>query len=400
MSEDAQELVNRYSKKIKGKIEKIDNLERFLKEGLGGAFLKMKGGFEQYRDGEIDIDGLILSGIYVLKFQFINIFLIDKKTREAAKKMAAGPKPEPVVAKFTIPNLFLDSDDNITKKKPKIEAPADNITKKKPKVEAPAEPGIIQKPIAYVKPAYVSRTTRDAQKTVDIALDKINLNPIHYDKIDDRELKSVNVGAIVPGGPLVNEFNEVRELIYKKEYDQATKLLEEIREMAEAQDNDHGFDMAVDMLANLSAYKMIPVMIEAGDKVMDEPGKAGPKYKKALGFAKLVKDSHYISKIEKRMTQVNERLNFTLRKKEFEDKEEDKTKGLIMYNLSVLSKKESLMGIEEIRKYCNAKTDELIIEVLVEMIQNGQIYAKFFPDSKRVMFDREANKDSLTFRNI
>jgi len=379
VSEDLQELVARYSEKVKKKMEKIDNLERFLKEGLGGAFLKMKGGFEQYRDGDIDLDGLIMSGIFVLRFQFINMFLIDKKTREAARKIKTTAEPEAFAEAFAIPDIFLDSKDVTSTP----EIPEQQFQK-----------------IEHVKPTYVSRSPREAQKTVEIELDKIDLDPIHYDKIKDSELKMVNVGAKAPGGPLVNEFNQARDMIYKKDYDKALKFLEEIKEMAEEQANDFGFDMAVDMLANLSAYKMIPVLIESGDKALDEPGKAGPKYKKALGFAKLVKDAHYISKIEKRMTQVNERLNFTLKKQEFEDKEEDKTKELIRYNLRILGKKESLMSIEEIKKYCNAKTDERIIEVLVEMIQERQIYAKFFPDSKKCMFDREANRDALTFKNI
>ena len=398
MSDDPQELVSRYSKKVKDKMEKIDNLERYLKQGLGAAFLKMKGGFEQFREGDIDMDGLIMSGIYVLKFQFINLFLIDQKTREDAKKLAAEPKPElePISVEVAIPDLLLSSAGIEIKKEPKNEAEPIAETLK-PATETPKPIPEMQQfqKVEHVKPAYVSRTPRDAQKVVDIALDKIDLKPIHYDKIDDKELKTVNVGARVPGGPLVNEFNNVRQLIYDKDYDSATKLLEEIREMAEDQENDHGFDMAVDMMANLSAYKMIPVLIDAGDKVIDEPGKSGPKYKKALGFAKLVKDSHYISKIEKRMKQVNERLSFALRKKEFEDRAEDKTKELIKYNIKVLGEKESLMSIDDVRKYCNAKSDERIKEVLVEMIQEGEIYAKFFPESGKILFDKDANKNAL-----
>jgi len=420
MSDDPQELVNRYSKIVKEKMEKIDNLERYLKQGLRGAFLKMKGGFEQYRDGEIDMDGLIMSGIYVLRFQFINIFLIDQKTREDAKKLNTEPEPEPVMAEVAIPDLFFNSEDVKIEKspirepepalesepEPQPEFKIEPVSKAAPRIAPEIQPQQSDIPpkqfqkIEHVKPAYVSRTERDAQKVVDIALDKINLKPIHYDKIDDSELKTVNVGARLPGGPLVNEFKEARKLIYKKEYDRAIKVLEQIKDMAEEQGNDSGFDMAIDMLANISAYKMIPVLIDAGDKVIDEAGKAGPKYKKALGFAKLVKDSHYISKIEARMKQVNERLNLVLLKKEFEDKEEDKTKQLIKYNLSILGKKESLMSIEEIRKYCNAKNEEKVIEVLIEMVQEEKIYAKYFPESGRVLFDKEANKDTLTFKNI
>ena len=56
------------------------------------------------------------------------------------------------------------------------------------------------------------------------------------------------------------------------------------------------------------------------------------------------------------------------------------------------------MSIAEIKKYCNAKTDESVMEIIAEMIQNGEVFAKFFPESKKVLFDKEANRNAIRLK--
>jgi len=427
--ESLEDLIDKYSDPIKEVIDRISDLELYLKAGLRDSFQRISGAWEQYKQGDIETEGLITSGLFVLREKFINLFLGSPPRVEDASIMKEPQimeedllKAEPQIReppsfespfKVTIPtDLFSDIEafpKKELKEEPPLPPPLSEAEKKELKrtereisiQETPKEKQeYISTKIEHVAPQIKPRSHRDAQKVVDIALDKINLKPMQYDKISDSELKSVNVGATLPGTPLVDEFIEVRNLIYKKEYDEATNRLEEIKDMAEEKGLDYGFDKAVDMLANLSAYRMIPTLIDAGDKALDEPGKAGSKYKKAMGFAKLVKDDHYINKIEKRLKKVNERINFALKKEEFEEREEKKVIELLKYNIMTLGKQETLMSVEDIRKYCNAKSNEAVIEVLVEMIQNKEIYAKFFPSSNRVMFDKDSNKDFLHFKNI
>ncbi len=278
----------------------------------------------------------------------------------------------------------------------------------KPEVFSPVKPTV--KPISppqikpreekieHVAEPIITRSKTEALQTVDVALKKVKLEPLKFDKVGDKEIKSVNVGAQLPGNLIYDLFTEARELIYEKEYDKAVKKLEQVKENAEFNNDDEAFDRAVDMMANISAYKMISVLMDAGDKIIDQPGKAAKKFNKALGFAKTVKDEHFILKIKDRLSKIQQNVNLMLAKKDFEEQEEIRLKKLLKQNIIDLSKKETLMSIEDIVKYCNAKTEDVVIEAVVDLIKTGEVFAKYFVESGKVMFDKDANRDKIRLK--
>jgi hypothetical protein len=493
-----QEIFEKYKEKVKEGISKYDDvaLSLFLREKLGTSFNKIKGAWDQYSDKEINRDDFIMSGVFVLGAEFVDIFIGEPPSPEMQVKRVEVSKEEPVLGLEFSENPFAQNDtsnevkpeliekwgvigkvipdeeiviikDPVPKVKPApIEEPTpikkpiqeekptelsdmdlqiqipdllfDDFEKEvveelsktpefdgmklepaetkaiptvkplSPQVFSPKKPQVkpLQLPkavkqlekIEHVAPEKKVRSPIDALHTVGVALDKVKLEPLKFDKVSDSELKSVNVGAQLPGTLLYDLFNEARDLIYDEDYDTAIKKLEKIRENAEINKDDEAYDRAVEMMANVSAYKMIQVLIDAGDKIINEPRKATEKYKKALGFAKTLKDDHYLIKIRKRLNSLSQSVSLMLAKKDFESKEQEQLEDLLRQNIFDLSKKEALMSIEEIMKYCNNKNEDFVMTTLVNMIQNGEVFAKFFPDSKKVMFDKEANKDAIRLK--
>ncbi|MHA1150788.1 MAG: hypothetical protein ACTSR8_21420 [Promethearchaeota archaeon] len=262
-------------------------------------------------------------------------------------------------------------------------------SKPKTKTEVPETPKVI----ASVAPETKTRSKLEAIGAIDSQLAEVKLEPMKFDHIDDSELKMVNVGATTPGSPLFDEFGDIEDLLHRKQYGIAEKKLKELKIIAEKRGLDYQMDRAEDMLMNLNVYQMLPSLLQGGDNVIDEDlDRAEEKYNKALKFAKILGDSWYISKIDARLSQVNQRKAFLRKKQTILQEEDDKINKLIKDNIIRLGKTELLSSVPDIRKYCNAKSNELVEKILIEMIKNKEIYAKYFPGSKKVMFDKESNR--------
>ena len=428
-NESIEQLVDTFKDPILTEMEKIGDLESHLKTRLGSFFERVRGAWEQYKEGAVDLTLLIQAGITVLRKEFINAFVETERKvaatpsskeeispsaasvvkfpsglfkREESSEIASENAPPKVEQKPGTP-VQPDSVAPAEKKSPptisvsSLTAQKPTIQPKPPEEKPPSEesPSLPQK-IESVAPKKEFRSSFEAMGSVDEQLAKVKLDPLKFDKIDEAELKMVNVGKQTPGSPLFDEFGEVEDLLHKQAYKFAEKKLKDLKILAENRNLDYQVERAEEMLMNLSVYKMLPSLIESGDKYIDEdPKKAEEKYNKALKFAKILGDSYYITQIDTLLTQANQRMVFRRKKRLIQKEEEEKTKNLIKDNIQRLGKQETLSSIEEIRKYCNAKTEELVEEILVEMIENKQIYAKYFPSSKKVMFDKENNRELL-----
>ena len=78
--------------------------------------------------------------------------------------------------------------------------------------------------------------------------------------------------------------------------------------------------------------------------------------RKAQKFAKTINDDHYISKIRKRLAQVDQRVIYSKTKKEGELNKDLQLRELVKANIVRLGKTETLKNIAEIRKYCQLYT--------------------------------------------
>jgi len=489
-------------------LERITDLETYLKNGLGENYSKIRGAVDQYKNIEISHLLLVTSGIYTLKKEFIELFIEFPPETEIEPVKELGPLSEPESVKESEPIIEpvpLSEPESVKESKPTIEPvplpepkpfpepelvksavpepeplPEPEWTKepesvKEPvKIEEPksepqiiipsilfdtspaesekelkplrelmprAEPELVKKPepikepepipelesikeskpvikpvekpeisvvakpekkperflkkIEHVMPKGKMLSPMKAMEQVDVAITKMGrLEPMEYDQIDDSDLKMVNIGESLPGSPLFDEFREVTDLIHAKQYDKAEKILHTLKNIAEKQGLDYQVERIEDKLTNMSVYKMIPVLVEAGDKFVDtDPRKAGEKYKKALNFAKLLGDVKYKAEINKLISEVKLRLDFKRKQKKMVIDADEKLKAVIKDNISRLGRRETLQSLEQIKKYCNltTKSDEFVMNVIIEMIEKKEIYAKLFTDSKKILFDKESN---------
>ncbi|MHA1294270.1 MAG: hypothetical protein ACTSQJ_16600 [Promethearchaeota archaeon] len=385
---EEEDLISKYQENIKSKMSKIEktgDLEEFLQQGLGFHFRRIRGAWEQYKESTIGKDGLIHSAIVVLGQRFIDLFTnipdFERSTAEPAKSSN----------QIKIPSIFssLSSKDEKAKPLSAYSTKSDSIIS----VESET-PEKVKNPeiIASIAPKKEIRSHLEALKKVGTELEKVSIKPMQYKKLEEAELKSVDVGALSPAAPLYDDFEAIHKLIRKKQYNLATQKLETLKKVAEKNKLPTAVAKAEDMITNMGAYNMISNLIEAGDKLLEKPIQAKEKFKKALGFAKIIEDSYYISKIKEKISLANKRIAFLKQKKIIEKEQEDKIKTLIKNNIKKLGKVETLMSIEEIRNYCNAKSEQIIMDTLIEMIQNKEIYAKLFQESKKVIFDKENNR--------
>ncbi|MHA1284574.1 MAG: hypothetical protein ACTSQP_18905 [Promethearchaeota archaeon] len=408
--ENINELLAKYKEKIIKKLITIPDLESFLKKALGSLFDNIWGAFTQYKENTIDLSMLVHAGIVVLGNKFIASILKTSAEQSVMVKESNDIKP-----KIKIPTALLGGVSGEKQKESQIETnrPIDSkieskslikdsqlfqkdITISSTKKESVAGEKSMPEKIESVAPKQSLRSSLEALEKVSLELEKVKLEPIRFDEINDSEIKSVNVGLMAPGSTLFEEFSEVESLIHQKQYDLAEKKLKDLIDIAKNRGLEHHAERAEDMLLNMNIYKMLPSLIEAGDEALNKDlRRAEEKYNKAMKFAKILGDSFYISKLDAKLTQVNQRKDF-LRKKEILEKEENqKIRKLIKDNIVRLGKEKTLSSIADIRKYCSAKSEELVEEILIEMIKNKEIYAKYFPGSKKVLFDKESNREFL-----
>jgi len=84
-----QKLLIKYGDLIEDIINKIEGekkLGRFIKDGLGSYFHKIRGAWDQYKKAEIDKTGLISSGCLVLGKKFVDIFIHESRDVLRARK--------------------------------------------------------------------------------------------------------------------------------------------------------------------------------------------------------------------------------------------------------------------------------------------------------------------------
>ncbi len=326
----------------------------------------------------------------------------DDDDKDLTLEKISPPEPEIEIKPVKRPSLKIES---VQSPKLRIEPankpPQDFKVKKSPSEGIGAfgkvEPVKVPRKIEHIAAKKISRSELESLKLIGSELERVELQPMKFDLIEEAELRVLNVGASLPG----SEFEEIRAHIYSGEHELATKMLMQVKSMAESRNDEFAISKAEDLLTNMSIYPMIPVLIDAGDKLLNlnEPRKAKEKYKKAEKFAKTINDDHYVSKIRKRLAQVDQRVMFIKTKKEAELNKDLQLRELIKANIVRLGKTETLKNIAEIRKYCQVnKPIEFIIEVLIEMIENREIYAKYFPESNNVMFDKDSNREFILKR--
>lgn len=315
------------------------------------------------------------------------------------------PEPEPATERTRPISEETPPPQAISSPNPKISKPG---IQKKPlniqgfdnppkKVKAPAK--VSQGINAFAKPSEVieskapkmeRRSSLDAMKHVGQELQKVEVGRIRFESVEEEEIKSVDVGAFVPG----TEFEEIRKLIYDRFYDQAGDQLKKLIAIAKANEDQMTMIRAEDLLTNLSVYEMIPVLIDAGDKITDNMELAKQKYEKAKNFAKTIDDQHYVRKIDRRLKQIEQRLEYSKRKKKAVIDQKEKLRDLVKDHIKVLSRENTLMSLEDIRKYCQiGKRDEYLKEIIIEMFENKEVYGKFFSGSNKVMFDKDSNRE-------
>ncbi|MGV9204141.1 MAG: PCI domain-containing protein [Promethearchaeia archaeon] len=457
--ESVDDLVDKFGPRIKQEIMKLQrkgHLEEFLKENLESFFNRIRGAWEQFSDDQINMKQFILAGTTVLRKKFIKLFIAssDKKEQEisssgpsgksseevkrAERKSVKKTEPETTSKGVSIPSALLgggtqsnksgttkETQSKVEKKgksepepkkvqKPKISAPKNlkiegvsdkkslsispeskpRASKKKKTLEKPKKPSKIES----LAPEKKTRTRMESIKNIAEELDKPTISNMNYEKLDQHELKSVNLGSSVPGSPLYDEIQRIKNLIYEEKFDHATRELEKLKNYAQ---NKKQFQSALekleDIATNMGVYRSIPVLIKSGDEMLDQPEKALKKYEKAEKFAKTIGDTHYIDLISDKISKANERVIFLEKKKRIQKEETDKLKELIKMNVKRLCKEETLISVEEIRKYCNvpSKQIDFVEEVIIEMIKNKEVYGKYFTSSQKVMFDKENNREFL-----
>lgn len=351
-------LVNKYGKKIREILEKEDSIEEFLKIKLGENFERIRGALAQYREGEIQLDNFIFSAIFVLRQKFIDQFALEPQEEEKSipepepmpePTPEITPEPSPVIVK--IPAIFLDS---ISSKS----APEEKTESKALKEEIPS-------------PAELLKNVED-----DIANgETVNSEEEQYDMSD-----------------ILDAFEEIEDLISEKKFDTAISKLEGLKDIAENRNLDTAYYTIDDLLSKINTFKMIESYISAGEKALDNPRKAQELFQKALSFANIIKDINYIEKANNLISQVEQKIALLRKKEEMIDQAKSKLFRKIKSNIVRFGKTNSFSSVEEIRKYCNAKDEDIIINVLTQMIELKEIYAKYFPDSKKIMFNCENNK--------
>lgn len=77
-----------FIEKAMRKIEEKENLERFLKNGLGSYFQKIRGAWDQYKAGEIERSALITSAGITLGKKFVDLFV--RESRDVLRLRKAG----------------------------------------------------------------------------------------------------------------------------------------------------------------------------------------------------------------------------------------------------------------------------------------------------------------------
>ncbi len=444
-NDNFEDLMEKYANRIGTIINEIPNFETFIKAALGPSFNKIRGAVDQLKHQEITKEQLVQSGIYVLGETFVLPFINYEKGKKIAnspdksqeliidqghkieqinksyeevnlknefeKPRETKPTQESSTTKIKIPSMLLSKASSLQKQPPilpQTTQKTENPFNSEPVVQKAAPSFIIdrmesslEKPkisvpekIESVAPKKETLSYIDAIKKVGNELEKVNLTPIQFAKLEEDEIKSVNVAANLPGTQVYDDFEKVREMIYDKQYDLAERRLKELKAVGQKRKNEFVINKSEEMITNMAIYKMIPELLNSAETTQNLE-KSKEIYEKALNFVNVLRDPYYSEKVNKRISQINEKMAFSRMKKDIESQEEVKMKKLIKENLRRLGKTETMMKIEEIRKYCAARSEEEIIEILVEMIQNTEIYAKFFPESKKVLFDKDANKDLI-----
>lgn len=451
-NESVNELIGKFGEIIREeltKLQKKEQLEDFLRNNLGSFFNRIRGAFEQLDEEKIDLEQFILAGITVLRKKFINLFISTSKERkenvnlpEVADKssekdvFSESKSTEPSIEEssafsgVSIPSSLLDDNKSKSKqvqeeeakiskprpkkvkkkkfnvpKKLKIKASSDkkelsispkpkSTSKKQKTLKKPEKPSKIES----LAPEKKRRSHLESIQEIAKELDKPAISPMNYEKLSDQELKSVNIGSTMPGSPLYDEILRIKNLIYEERFDFASKELEKLKQHAENREElQSALEQIEDIATNIGVYRSIPVLLKSGDELLNKPEKALKKYEKAEKFAKTIGDTHYIDIISDKISKANERIIFLQQKKRIQQQENDKLKQLVKKNVKRLSKEETLMSLEDLRKYCNVPSNQIdfVEEVIIEMIQTKEIYGKYFTSSQKVMFDKENNREFL-----
>ncbi|MFO8017282.1 MAG: PCI domain-containing protein [Promethearchaeia archaeon] len=447
-NESVDDLIDKFGPTIRQEVEELQeqgNLENYLKNNLDSFFNRIYGAWEQFSDGQINIDQFILSGITILRKKFIRIFINPSEEKEQGRgerstlqneslkqeeeksSLNGVAIPSSLIGETTPSKKSLEEKEkpkeskngakptqaetikkkiNTSPKKLKVKGVSDkkslsispNPNATKSKKQKKPKPQKKPSKIESLAPEQKTRSHMESIKTIAKELDKPAVTPMNYEKLDKQELKSVNLGSTVPGSPLYDEIQRIKDLIYEEKFDYAMTELEKLKNYAQSKEElDTALEKIEDIATNIGIYRSINRSIKSGDEMLNKPEKAIRKYEKAQKFAKTIGDTHYINLIADKISKANERVIFLKQKKRVQKEKSDKLKDLIKKNVKRLSKEETLMSLEDIRKYCNipSKKLEFVEEIIIEMIKNKEVYGKYFTSSQKVMFDKENNREFL-----